>query len=78
MQGSASIKDVLPALLPELSYKNEEIRDGGMASEAWFRMAESRDPEEKARIRSALLSYCRLDTYGVVRILEKFREFAGC
>jgi hypothetical protein len=41
-------------------------------------MAESQNPEEKARIRSALLSYCRLDTYGVVRILEKFRKFAGC
>jgi hypothetical protein len=48
-----------------------------MASEAWFRMAESRDPGEIARIRASLLSYCGLDTYGVVRILEKLKAYAG-
>jgi hypothetical protein len=78
LQGSYSIKVVLPTMVPELSYENEEIQDGGMASEAWFRMAESQDPEEIARIRSSLLSYCRLDTYGVVRILEKLKEYARC
>jgi hypothetical protein len=77
VQGSYSIKIVLPALVPELSYEDEEIRDGGMASEAWFRMARSHDAEEIARIRSSLLSYCQLDTYGVVRILEKMKEYAG-
>jgi hypothetical protein len=41
-------------------------------------MAESQDPEEIARIRSSLLSYCGLDTYGVVRILEKLKEYARC
>jgi len=78
LQGSYSIKVVLPTMVPALSYENEEIQDGGMASEAWFRMAESQDPEEIARIRSSLLSYCRLDTYGVVRILEKLKEYARC
>jgi hypothetical protein len=77
VQGSYSIKVVLPTLVPELCYDDEEIQDGGMASEAWFRMAESRDPEEIARIRASLLSYCRLDTYGVVRILEKLKAYAG-
>jgi hypothetical protein len=78
LQGSYSIKVVLPTMVPELSYEDEEIQDGGMASEAWFRMAESQDPEEIARIRTNLLSYCRLDTYGVVRILEKLKEYARC
>jgi CRISPR/Cas system-associated exonuclease Cas4 (RecB family) len=77
VQGAYSIKVVLPTLVPELRYDDEEIQDGGMASEAWFRMAESRDPEEIARIRASLLSYCRLDTYGVVRILEKLKAYAG-
>jgi hypothetical protein len=78
LQGSYSIKVVLPTMVPELSYENEEIQDGGMASEAWFRMAESQDPEEIARIRTNLFSYCRLDTYGVVRILENLKEYARC
>lgn len=77
LQGSYSMKVVLPALVPELNYENEEIRDGGMASGAWLRMAEWNDPKEIARIGTSLLSYCRLDTYGVVKILEKLREFAG-
>jgi predicted DNA-binding protein YlxM (UPF0122 family) len=35
MQGSYSIKYVLPALIPELSYKNLEINAGGLASIAF-------------------------------------------
>lgn len=74
--GSYSLKYVLPALVPELSYKDMEIQDGDMAMQAYFRMREADDPGEIARLRSALLAYCRLDTLGMVRIIEKLRETA--
>ncbi len=31
------------------------------------------DPAELARLRKALLEYCRQDTLGLVRLLEKLR-----
>jgi hypothetical protein len=78
MKGSASQKAVLPALVPELSYESMEIAHGGAAMDAYFAMCASDDPAEVAGIRAALLKYCKLDTLGMVRILEKLREMASC
>ena len=69
--GSYSIKDVLPALVPELSYDNLEVSDGGTASSAWVRMIQSNDNSEKETFRKELLEYCHLDTLAMVKILEK-------
>ena len=73
MNGSYSIKTVLPHLDPEMSYEGLEIRNGEMAKDAYVRMNESQDSAETERIRTALLEYCRLDTVAMVRILDKFR-----
>lgn len=73
MNGSYSLKSVLPALLPEMSYENLAIRDGGMAMNAYQAMNRSADPAEIRRIRRALLEYCCLDTLAMVRILERLR-----
>jgi hypothetical protein len=75
--GGYSIKVVLPALVPELSYDDLPIRDGAMASDAWVRMIQSKDDGEKSTIRRDLLKYCHLDTHAMVRILEKMKEYAG-
>jgi hypothetical protein len=72
--GSYSLKDVLPALVPELSYDNLEISVGGMASSAWLHMIQSKDEEEKSTIRKQLLQYCHLDTFAMVKILEKMKR----
>ena len=48
-----------------------------MASEAYFTMGEISDPAELARLRKALLKYCRQDTLGLVRLLEKIRAMEG-
>lgn len=40
------------------------------AMEAYARMCKAEDLEEIARIRKALLDYCRLDTLAMMRILE--------
>jgi len=71
MCGSHSIKYVLPALVPDLSYDSLAIADGEMAMLAYSRLAKTSSAEEKEEIRRDLLEYCRLDTYAMVRIWEK-------
>jgi hypothetical protein len=73
MNGSYSLKSVLPVLVPEMTYDGLAISDGEMASEAYFTMGEISDPAELARLRKALLEYCRQDTLGLVRLMEKMR-----
>jgi len=41
MKGSYSIKSVLPALVPELTYKDLEIQNGGSASSIFVQMVQS-------------------------------------
>lgn len=76
MQGSASIKQVLPALIPEMkkAYKElDGIHNGTDAMNAFPKLTDMK-PEEKERIRKALLEYCKLDTLAMVKILKKLRE----
>jgi len=74
MEGSYSLKYVLPALVPEMKYEGMEVSDGAMASSAWLNLWEIEDTKEIKRIRNALHEYCKLDTLAMVRILEKLRE----
>lgn len=70
-KGSASIKKVLPVIVPELSYSNMNISKGDQASERWERMIATDTPkEEKEKIARDLLNYCELDTLAMVRIYE--------
>lgn len=77
MNGSYSLKAVLPVLIPDMGYDGLEIKDGGMAIEAYFKMQESNDPEEIENIRRALLVYCKLDTLAMVKLLDKLREISA-
>jgi hypothetical protein len=74
MNGSYSIKSVLPALVPELSYAELEINEGGLAMNAYHLMNQLEDPEEINQIRKALLEYCGLDTLAMVKILDKIEN----
>lgn len=73
MQGSYSIKYVLPALVPELSYESLAINNGGMASAAFYELQFEKDLKKIELIREQLLEYCGLDTMAMVRILEKLQ-----
>ena len=77
MQGSYSIKYVLPALFPDdpsLNYHNlEEVHNGGEAMNAYATMG-SLSKEEQERLRENLLKYCGLDTYAMVKIYDKLRS----
>lgn len=74
MQGSYSIKYVLPALVPEMSYDNMEIADGGTASLAYESLSTMDDFIKIDEIKKQLLEYCKLDTLAMVRILEKLEH----
>jgi len=74
MKGSYSIKAVLPVLVPELSYDGLEVSDGDMAMVAYRRMCEAKEPTEVENIRKALLEYCKLDTLGMVKIVERLKD----
>ena len=71
MKGSYSIKAVLPALVPELSYQDLEIKEGGTASNIFTQMASGEFQGDKEKTKKALLEYCKLDTFAMVKILEK-------
>jgi hypothetical protein len=74
MEGSYSLKAVLPALINDLSYNVMAISDGNMAMDAYYRMCNETDPTEVERIRKELLEYCRIDTLAMVKILEKLKN----
>ena len=68
-RGSNSIKKVLPAFT-DLSYKDLEISDGGMAMNAYHSMCAEKAPEKLADLRYWLLQYCKRDTEAMVKLHE--------
>lgn len=70
MNGSYSLKYVLPALINDISYDDLEIREGGPASLTYDSLYYDIDSESITRKREDLLKYCELDTLSLVRILE--------
>ncbi len=74
MNGRYSIKFVLPALVPGLSYDNMVIGNGRTAMEAFEALQHNDDKQSIKEIRHALLEYCKLDTLALVKILEKLEE----
>jgi len=74
MNGSYSLKAVLPALVPEMTYNDLAVRNGGMAMDAFAVMAGLKDKSEIKQLRKDLLEYCSLDTLAMVKILEKLRK----
>jgi hypothetical protein len=70
---SSSIKNVLPVMVPELSYQNLEIKEGGMASFMYGQLRELNEMNQ-LKVRQNLLEYCHLDTLAMVKIWEKLME----
>ena len=66
MQGSYSIKYVLPALFPELSYDNLAIGNGADASNTFLSMILGSFTGNETLTRKQLLAYCEQDTYAMV------------
>ena len=72
--GSWSIKSVLPAVVPELSYQSlEGVQDGGGAQGAFLEAIHpDTSPERNKQLKSQLLAYCKMDTYALVRLWQVF------
>jgi hypothetical protein len=76
-RGSWSIKKVLPVLVPELSYEEMEISNGGEASTSWpLLTGDTLKPADKKKLAADMLAYCQLDTLAMVKILDVLKNVA--
>jgi hypothetical protein len=67
MRGSWSIKAILKAIAPELDYKDLVVGDGNLAMDAFRRLiAPATAAADREGTRTALLEYCKRDTYAMV------------
>ena len=74
-RGSYSLKSVLPALVPGMTYEGMEVAEGNEAGLAWEKMVQEEvGTEERRRLREALLAYCRQDTLAMAKLLEVLYE----
>jgi predicted RecB family nuclease len=72
--GSYSLKSVLPALVPDMSYAGMAVGNGQDAGLAWQSLVHGGlDCDGRGRLRKALLDYCGQDTLALVRLLEALR-----
>jgi len=74
MRGSWSLKALLPAVLPELSYESlGGIREGTDASSGFLEaIAPGTTEERKRELEVQLRRYCRFDTEALYRLVEAF------
>jgi len=75
--GSFSIKSVLPALVPGMTYEGMEVAEGGQAGVAYERLISGTlSAEERNRTIKALQAYCGQDTRAMAEVLRVLRENA--
>ena len=77
-RGRYSIKVILPALAPGMSYKDMAIGNGADAQLAYAGMVAGKlNPDEMARARRDLKAYCGQDTLAMVKILARLYAETG-
>lgn len=73
--GSYSMKSVLPALVPEMTYAGMAVADGTQAGLTWKRILQGQaGSAETEEMIEALRAYCCQDTLGMVGILERLKR----
>jgi len=73
--GSASIKKVLPVVVPELSYKSLGIQEGASAQRLWMQaVIDGKDSIDQEVLFADLIEYCKLDTLAMVEIFNVLRK----
>ena len=78
MDGSYSIKYVLPALFPNdesLDYTKLDLIHNGEEAMTMYANLSNYEKEEQDNIRNSLLKYCELDTLAMVKIYDKLISF---
>jgi hypothetical protein len=72
--GSFSLKDVLPALVPEMTYEGMPVANGQDAGLAWESLLRGNlGQPERDRVEKALRAYCGQDTLALVKLVERFQ-----
>ena len=75
--GSFSLKHVLPALIPGMTYEGMDVANGTDAGVAWESLVRGGlDSGERDRSTKALLDYCGQDTLAMIRLVERLRRAA--
>jgi hypothetical protein len=75
--GSYSLKTVLPALVPEMTYDGMTVSNGQDAGITWSNLVRgTADPVEHEMIKKALLDYCKQDTLALAKILIMIRSIS--
>lgn len=73
--GNASIKQTLPAFVPEVSYENLGIHNGTEASDQFMAfMSGKQTSEQTKQMMSNLHEYCGQDTMAMVRLLDVIQK----
>jgi len=70
MKNSFSIKNLLPAIVPELSYSSLKISSGSIAMIAFEKLQRETDMFKILEVREQLLEYCKMDTLAMVKVFE--------
>lgn len=66
--GSSSLKNILPVLVPSLSYEDLDIQEGNDAQAVWNLMIKETREEIRNCMINNLKEYCKLDTLATVEI----------
>lgn len=70
-QGSYSIKRVLPAMVPEMSYDDLLVHSGDQVSSVCERLCDVNLADaDRMRLRRALLDYCAMDTLALAHLVD--------
>lgn len=78
-RGSFSLKRVLPALVPELTYDELEIAEGETASAKLMMMLyrqNAMSADDRVKTERALLAYCQRDTEAMIALTRRLKELA--
>ena len=67
--GSASIKNVLPVIVPTLSYKKLDVQEGSSAQRLWMdSVIRDKSDINRDKLFYDLIEYCKMDTLAMVKI----------
>ena len=74
-KGSFSLKAVLPALVPHMTYEGMNVANGIAAGLAYVKMIKGGLPEADIKnLRNSLLQYCGQDTLAMVELIQTLRK----
>ncbi len=77
-RGSYSLKHVLPALVPDMTYEGMEVAEGSQAGLKWEKMLHTEAGSQvRSQLRDALLAYCKQDTLAMVKLLDVLYRHAA-